>query len=100
MIMDGFIALYIFILAAITAYEVISKAPANLHTPLISAACFINGIVLVGAIIVMGKAETNIEIIISFIAVMLATANAVGGYFISASMMSLFKKNNKNTGNL
>ena len=94
--MDAFIALYIFILAAITGYEIISKAPVILHTTLISASSFIQGIVLVGAMIVMGTAETTSHIIIGFIAVALASANAIGGFVITDRMLTIFKKNASN----
>jgi len=90
--MDGFVALYIFMLAAVTGYEIVSKVPITLHTPLISGSNFIHGIVLVGAMIVMGNAETTTEIIVGFIAVMLAAANVVGGYVVTSRMLSLFKK--------
>ena len=90
--MDGFVALYIFMLAAVTGYEIVSKVPITLHTPLMSGSNFIHGIVLVGAMIVMGNAETTTEIIVGFIAVMLATANVVGGYVVTSRMLSLFKK--------
>ena len=96
--MDAFVALYIFMLAAIMGYEILSKTPVNLHTALMSGASFINGIVLVGAMIVMGQAETSIETIIGFIAVMLAAANAVGGYFISSRILDKFKKSDNSEG--
>jgi NAD/NADP transhydrogenase alpha subunit len=59
--METFIAIYIFMLAAFTGFEVISKVPAILHTPLMSGSNFIHGVVLVGAIIALGMAETNLE---------------------------------------
>ncbi len=94
--MDGFIALYIFMLAAVTGYEIISKVPVILHTPLMSGSNFIHGIVLVGAMIVMGHAETTTQGIIGFIAVALAAANAVGGYIVTIRMLSMFKKSKTN----
>lgn len=95
--MDGFIALYIFMLAAATGYELVSKVPVLLHTPLLSGSTFIHGIVLVGAMIVMGNAETTAEIVIGFIAVALAAANVVGGYVVTSRMLSMFKKNSSNS---
>ena len=95
--MDSFIAFYIFILAAITGYEIISKAPVILHTTLISASSFIQGIVLVGAMIVLGSAETTTQIVIGFIAVALAAANAVGGFVITKRMLGIFKKEDAST---
>lgn len=94
--MDVFIALYIFILAAITGYECVSKVPVLLHTPLLSGSTFIHGIVLVGAMIVMGNAETTAEMVIAFIAVALAAANVVGGFVITSRMLNMFNKNNSN----
>ncbi|MFN3786519.1 MAG: NAD(P) transhydrogenase subunit alpha, partial [Thiothrix sp.] len=78
--MEGFIAIYIFILAGFVGYEVISKVPVILHTPLMSGSNFVHGIVLVGAMVVLGQAETFIEQLIGFLAVVLAAGNAVGGY--------------------
>ena len=94
--MDGFVALYIFMLAAVTGYEIVSKAPVTSHMSLVSASNFIHGVVLVGAMILMGNAETTTEIIIGFIAVMLASANAVGGYFLTSRMLNMFNKNRTN----
>ena len=65
--METFIAIYIFVLAAFTGYEVISKVPVILHTPLMSGSNFIHGIVLVGAIIALGFADTTLEKTIGFI---------------------------------
>ncbi len=96
--MDGFVTLYIFILAAITGYEITSKAPSKLHTALMSGASLINAIVLIGAMIVMGQAETTIETMIGFMAVMLAAANAVGGYLMSADIFKLFTNSDKSEG--
>ena len=60
---DGFIALYIFMLAAFTGYEVIARVPVILHTPLMSGSNFVHGIVLVGAMVAMGRADTTLEIV-------------------------------------
>ena len=75
--MEGFIALYIFLLAAFTGYEVISKVPVILHTPLMSGSNFVHGIVLVGAMVALGHAETTTEQVIGFVAVLLGAGNAV-----------------------
>jgi NAD(P) transhydrogenase subunit alpha len=91
MVIDGFIAIYIFTLAAFTGYEVISRVPVILHTPLMSGSNFIHGLVLIGAIIALGQAETMVGIIIGFIAVILATGNAVGGYVVTIRMLEMFK---------
>jgi len=89
--MEGFIALYIFMLAAVAGYEVISKVPVILHTPLMSGSNFVHGIVLIGAMVAMGHAEGALEITIGFIAVFLAAGNAVGGYFVTERMLEMFK---------
>ncbi|QLQ33818.1 MAG: NAD(P) transhydrogenase subunit alpha [Candidatus Thiothrix singaporensis] len=89
--MDGFIALYIFMLAAFTGYEVISKVPVILHTPLMSGSNFVHGIVLVGAMVVLGQAQGAMEQLVGFIAVVLAAGNAVGGYVVTERMLEMFK---------
>jgi NAD(P) transhydrogenase subunit alpha len=88
---DGFIALYIFMLAAFTGYEVISRVPVILHTPLMSGSNFVHGIVLVGAMVAMGRAQTPLEIVIAFVGVVLAAGNAVGGYVVTERMLEMFK---------
>ena len=99
MIIDGFIAIYLFTLAAFTGYEVISRVPVILHTPLMSGSNFIHGLVLIGAMIALGYATTTIEIIIGFVAVLLATGNAVGGYVVTVRMLEMFKsKDSTNKG--
>jgi NAD(P) transhydrogenase subunit alpha len=89
--MEGFVALYIFMLAAFTGYEIISKVPTILHTPLMSGSNFVHGIVLVGAMVAMGHAETDVEKVIGFIAVLLGAGNAVGGYVVTERMLEMFK---------
>ena len=94
--MEGFVALYIFMLAAVTGYEIISKVPVILHTPLMSGSNFIHGIVLVGAMVAMGHAETTTQTVIAFFAVLLAAGNAVGGYVVTERMLEMFKSSNSN----
>jgi len=89
--MEGFVALYIFMLAAFTGYEIISKVPTILHTPLMSGSNFVHGIVLVGAMVALGHADTDVERIIGFIAVLLGAGNAVGGYVVTERMLEMFK---------
>jgi H+-translocating NAD(P) transhydrogenase subunit alpha len=91
----GFTALYIFMLAAFTGYEVISRVPVILHTPLMSGSNFVHGIVLVGAMVALGHADTSLEKTIGFIGVVLATGNAVGGYFVTERMLEMFKSSKK-----
>jgi proton-translocating NAD(P)+ transhydrogenase subunit alpha len=88
---DGFIALYIFMLAAFTGYEVIARVPVILHTPLMSGSNFVHGIVLVGAMVALGRAETPVEMVIGFVGVALAAGNAVGGYVVTERMLEMFK---------
>ncbi len=88
---DGFIALYIFMLAAFTGYEVIGRVPTILHTPLMSGSNFVHGIVLVGAMVALGRAETTLELVIGFLGVALAAGNAVGGYVVTERMLEMFK---------
>jgi len=95
---EGFTALYIFMLSAFTGYEVISRVPVILHTPMMSGSNFIHGIVLVGATVVMGSAEGALEQTIGFIAVALAAGNAVGGYVATVRMLDMFKISDKKQG--
>ncbi len=89
--MTGIVALYIFMLAAFTGYEVISRVPVILHTPLMSGSNFVHGIVLVGAMVALGAATTPLERVIGFIGVVLAAGNAVGGYVVTERMLEMFK---------
>jgi NAD(P) transhydrogenase subunit alpha len=88
---EGFTALYIFMLAGFTGYEVISRVPVILHTPLMSGSNFVHGIVLVGAMVALGHAETEMEILVGFIGVLLGAGNAVGGYVVTERMLEMFK---------
>lgn len=89
-------ALYIFLLAIFTGYEVIAKVPVILHTPLMSGSNFIHGIVLVGAILCLGHAVTLQDKIIGFIGVFLAAMNAAGGYAVTVRMLKMFEAKKKN----
>ncbi|WP_457638457.1 NAD(P) transhydrogenase subunit alpha [Oceanithermus sp.] len=95
MISGTWAALYIFMLAAVAGYEVISRVPVVLHTPLMSGSNFIHGIVLVGAMVVLGHAETPTEQVIGFIGVFLAAANAAGGYAVTERMLEMFERKPK-----
>ena len=90
--MDGLLALYIFMLAAFTGYEIIARVPVILHTPLMSGSNFIHGVVVVGAMIVLGTADTLTQQIIGFVAVALGAANAAGGYVVTDRMLGMFQK--------
>ena len=89
--MTGIVALYIFMLAAFTGYEIIAKVPVILHTPLMSGSNFVHGIVLVGAMVALGQAQSTLGIVIGFIGVVLAAGNAVGGYVVTERMLEMFK---------
>ena len=92
---DGISAVYIFLLAAFAGYEVISRVPVILHTPLMSGSNFIHGIVLVGAMVVLGQADTMLGQVIGFVAVVLAAGNAVGGYVVTERMLQMFKSSKR-----
>ena len=89
--MLGMTALYIFMLAAFVGYEVISRVPVILHTPLMSGSNFVHGIVVVGAMVALWQAETGLEQLIGFIGVVLGAGNAVGGYVVTERMLEMFK---------
>jgi NAD(P) transhydrogenase subunit alpha len=95
--MEGFSAIYIFMLAAFTGYEVIARVPVILHTPLMSGSNFVHGVVLVGAMVVLGSADPNspLQLTIGFIAVLLGAANAAGGYVVTERMLAMFKRDDR-----
>jgi NAD(P) transhydrogenase subunit alpha len=86
------IELTILVLAVFLGFEVISKVPTMLHTPLMSGTIFIHGIVIVGAIVVLGYAEDGFTKAIGFVSIVLATANVVGGWFVTDRMLEMFKR--------
>jgi NAD(P) transhydrogenase subunit alpha len=86
------IELTILVLAIFLGFEVISKVPAMLHTPLMSGTNFIHGIVIVGAILVLGFADDTFTKVIGFVAIVLAAANVVGGWFVTDRMLEMFKR--------
>lgn len=87
-------AIYIVILSIFLGIEVIGRVPSVLHTPLMSGANAIHGVVIIGAIIVMGQAEHNnyLALILGFLAVVLGTLNVVGGFVVTDRMLEMFKK--------
>ena len=87
--------LSIFILAIFVGFEVVSKVSTTLHTPLMSGANAIHGVILVGAIIVADHASTTLELVLAIIAVVLATINMVGGFVVTDRMLEMFKGKNK-----
>ena len=82
----------IFALSLFIGYEVITKVPSTLHTPLMSGSNAISGIVIVGAIIIVSNANGIMAIIISVIAIILATINVVGGFMVTDRMLAMFKR--------
>jgi NAD(P) transhydrogenase subunit alpha len=86
------LAFTIFVLAILCGFAVISKVPATLHTPLMSGANSIHGIVLVGAMIIAVQANDPVSYLLSFIAVAFATLNVVGGYVVTDRMLQMFRK--------
>lgn len=85
-------AIFIIALSILLGIEVISHVPAILHTPLMSGANAIHGVVIIGAIIVMGHSETTASLILGFLAVILGTLNVVGGFVVTDRMLEMFKK--------
>ena len=90
--------LTIFVLAAFVGFEVISKVPSILHTPLMSGSNAIHGVILVGSMIVLGSAHTGAEEVLGFIAVILATLNVVGGFVVTDRMLHMFRSRQPATG--
>lgn len=97
--MEGLVYLYIFMLAGFTGYEVISRVPVILHTPLMSGSNFVHGVVLVGGMVALGNADpaSPLQLGIGFAAVLLGAANAAGGYVVTERMLSMFKGKKEST---
>ncbi len=93
--MSWLVALYVFMLAAFTGYEVIARVPSILHTPLMSGSNFVHGIVVVGALHALLNATSVAGQILGFIAVVLGAANAAGGYAVTERMLAMFKPSDK-----
>ena len=84
--------LYIFVLAMFAGYEVITKVPPILHTPLMSGANAISGVSLIGAMVITGPQQTDLSVILGMIAVIMATVNVVGGFMVTDRMLAMFRK--------
>jgi len=84
--------LTIFALAIFVGFEVISKVPTMLHTPLMSGTNAIHGIVLIGAMLIVGTADSTIEQVLGFVAVVFGTINVVGGFLVTDRMLEMFKQ--------
>ena len=89
--MDLIAIVTIFVLAVFVGFEVVSKVSSTLHTPLMSGANAIHGVILVGAIIVADHSKTNLELGLSLAAIVLATINMVGGFVVTDRMLEMFK---------
>jgi NAD(P) transhydrogenase subunit alpha len=90
MSIDLFTAVTVFVLSVLVGFEVISKVPATLHTPLMSGANAIHGIVVIGAMAVTASAEGPIAYVLAFVAVAFGTMNVVGGYVVTDRMLEMF----------
>jgi NAD(P) transhydrogenase subunit alpha len=91
--MESFaIILTIFVLAIYLGFEIITKVPPTLHTPLMSGSNAISGIILIGALLSAGMQQTTLTTILGFLAVVLATINVVGGFMVTNRMLAMFKK--------
>jgi H+-translocating NAD(P) transhydrogenase subunit alpha len=93
------ISIYVFVLAMFVGFEVITKVPQMLHTPLMSGSNAISGIVIVGALLVAGRAENSpLFIVLSILAVMQAMINVVGGFLVTDRMLQMFKRSPRGEG--
>jgi H+-translocating NAD(P) transhydrogenase subunit alpha len=86
------IGIYVFVLAMFVGFEVITKVPATLHTPLMSGSNAISGITIVGALLVLGRDGGTLETVLGFAAVVLATVNVVGGFAVTDRMLQMFRR--------
>jgi NAD(P) transhydrogenase subunit alpha len=92
MSLDLLYSIAIFTLAILVGFEVISKVPATLHTPLMSGANSIHGIVMVGAMLIAAAADSPLSYALAFVAMTFGAANVVGGYVVTDRMLQMFKK--------
>jgi NAD(P) transhydrogenase subunit alpha len=91
------ICLYVFVLAIFVGFEVITKVPPLLHTPLMSGSNAISGIAIVGALISAGAGHGPLSVILGLIAVIFATINVVGGFLVTDRMLGMFQKGKKSS---
>lgn len=89
--MDGAALLTVFVLSVFVGFEVVSKVSSTLHTPLMSGANAIHGIILVGAVLVAGQADSVATLVVALLAVVLAAANLVGGFVVTDRMLGMFR---------
>jgi H+-translocating NAD(P) transhydrogenase subunit alpha len=95
LVSDWIVGLFLFVLSMFVGLEIIKKIPPTLHTPLMSGANAISGIVLVGALLVSSTQDFNIILILGFAGVILATINIVGGFVVTDRMLKMFRKKNE-----
>ena len=88
----AFLQMYVFVLAGFVGFQIITKVPALLHTPLMSATNAISGISLVGSLVTAGAHQTTVSALLGFIAVVCSTTNVVGGFVITDRMLKMFKR--------
>lgn len=86
------LSLYIFVLAVFVGFEVITKVPQMLHTPLMSGSNAISGITLVGAVVIAGRVESQLSTVLAVVAVAFATINVVGGFLVTDRMLQMFRR--------
>jgi H+-translocating NAD(P) transhydrogenase subunit alpha len=84
--------IYLFVLAILVGYEVITKVPSTLHTPLMSASNAIHGIVIIGAVVTASQARTDVGYVLAFVAAFFAGMNVMGGYGLTDRMLQMFRK--------
>ncbi len=84
--------LFVFVLASFVGFEVISKVPTTLHTPLMSGSNAISGITIIGALLVAGETTGSLESVLGLVAIIFATINVVGGYAVTDRMLQMFRK--------
>lgn len=89
---DLLMQIYIFVLAVFVGFELITKVPPTLHTPLMSGSNAISGITIVGALLSAGLAEFSISTILGLVAIIFATINVIGGFLVTDRMLKMFKK--------
>jgi NAD(P) transhydrogenase subunit alpha len=89
------VSIYIFVLAIFAGFELITRVPPLLHTPLMSGANAVSGITLVGALIMAGAQHSGFSTILGFFAIIFATINVVGGFLVTDRMLEMFKKEEK-----
>jgi NAD(P) transhydrogenase subunit alpha len=90
-VISGFVALYIFMLAGFAGWVIIGRVPAILHTPLMSGSNFVHGIVVVGGLSALLNASSGLEQVIGFFAVLLGAGNSAGGYAVTDRMLAMFQ---------